>query len=61
MSDWLFDERRGNSVSRHAVTQRNSSGGSPRQGLSVIKVDLECKVKETLWSVPENSAGQVKG
>lgn len=46
MSDWLFDEQRGNSVSRHAVTQRNSSGCSPQQGLSVIKVDLECEVRE---------------
>lgn len=46
MSDWLFDEQRGNSVSRHAVTQRNSSGCSPRQGLSMIKVDLECEVRE---------------
>lgn len=47
MSDWLFDEQRGNSVSRHAVTQRNSSGCSPRQGLSVIKVDLECEARES--------------
>lgn len=46
MSDWLFDEQRGNSVSRHAVTQRNSSGCSPRQGLCVIKVDLECEARE---------------
>ncbi len=52
MSNWVFDEQQGNSVSRRAEAQRNwergaaEAVGSRWQALRLIKVDLDREVRK---------------
>lgn len=52
MSNWVFDEQQGNSVSRRVEAQRNwergtaEAVGSRWQALRLIKVDLDHEVRK---------------